>query len=93
MFWTLFHSQVEAMAEHNWMAQEKSTQLLAILQGQAVDLSEVRYKDITEVLKGRYRVHQLFMVYCSQVSARVCWYDQEVGQLGPCWATPVLHLE
>jgi hypothetical protein len=45
------------------MAQEKSTQLLAIIQGQTVDVSEVRYKDITEVLKGcRYRSHQLFKV-------------------------------
>jgi hypothetical protein len=41
------------MAEHNRMTQEKATKLLAILQGQAIDVSEMRYKDITEVLKGR----------------------------------------
>jgi hypothetical protein len=54
------HCQVKAMAEHNRMAQKKATQLLAILQGQAIEVSEMRYKDITEVLKGCYRVHPLF---------------------------------
>jgi hypothetical protein len=31
MFWTLFHRQVDAMAQHNQMAQEKAMQQLAIL--------------------------------------------------------------
>lgn len=76
------------------MAQEKATQLLAILQGQAIDVSEVRYNDITEVLKGCYRVHPLFTVTAYwQVAAKVCCYDQAAGRMGPCRATPVLHPE
>jgi hypothetical protein len=39
MSWTLFHHQFKAMVEYNsWRDQEQATHLLAILQGQAVDV-------------------------------------------------------
>jgi hypothetical protein len=71
MHWTTFHCQFKAMAGNkNWRAWQKTTYLLAVMQGSAIDVmhsghTEVAYKDIVKVLEGCYREHQLAMEYCS----------------------------
>jgi hypothetical protein len=66
MSWTVFHCQLEAVAEHNnWIDWGKAT-----LQGQDADdlhniPTEVRYKHITEELEGCSGDHQLAVVYHS----------------------------
>jgi hypothetical protein len=60
----------------HWTSHEKVVHLLAILQGQAVDIlhsvsAEATYKDIIWALKGHYGDHQQAAAYWSQLKARI----------------------
>jgi hypothetical protein len=66
---------------------------LAILQVQAVDMlhsipTEARYKDINEVLKGRYGEHQLPIENHSQLKARTQLIGKSLQQFASSW--PIL---
>ncbi|KAJ4443007.1 hypothetical protein ANN_04656 [Periplaneta americana] len=69
--WAIFRRQFEAIAEHNgWTPAEKTTQLLAALQGQASEILHSVPEDGT-ALEGRYGDHQLVAAFRTQLKTRV----------------------
>ncbi|XP_069694750.1 uncharacterized protein PF3D7_1120000-like [Periplaneta americana] len=64
--WAIFRRQFEAIAEHNgWTPAEKTTQLLAALQGQASEILHSFPEDgtaaeIMAALEGRYEEEQIY---------------------------------
>ncbi|XP_069683895.1 adventurous-gliding motility protein Z-like [Periplaneta americana] len=75
--WTIFRRQFEAIAEHNgWTPAEKTTQLLAALQGQASEILHSVPEDgtaaeIMAALEGRCGDHQLAAAFRTQLKTRV----------------------
>ncbi|XP_069679573.1 adventurous-gliding motility protein Z-like [Periplaneta americana] len=75
--WAIFRRQFEAIAEHNgWTPAEKTTQLLAALQGQASEILHSVPEDgtaaeIMAALEGRYGDHQLAAAFRTQLKTRV----------------------
>ncbi|KAJ4438192.1 hypothetical protein ANN_14131 [Periplaneta americana] len=75
--WAIFRRQFEAIAEHNgWTPAEKTTQLLAALQGQASEILHSVPEDgtateIMAVFEGRYGDHQLEAAFRTQLKKRV----------------------
>ncbi|KAJ4449439.1 hypothetical protein ANN_00838 [Periplaneta americana] len=75
--WAIFRRQFEAIAEHNgWTLAEKTTRLLAALQGQASEILHSVPEDgaateIMAALEGRYGDHQLAAAFRTQLNTRV----------------------
>ncbi|XP_069668773.1 uncharacterized protein [Periplaneta americana] len=75
--WAIFRRQFEAIAEHNgWTPAEKTTQLLAALQGQASEILHSVPEDgtaaeIMAALEGRYGDHQLAAAFRTQLKTKV----------------------
>jgi hypothetical protein len=77
MSWTLLHLHFKATVEHNnWVDYKKTTHLLPILQGQAIQVlhsvsTEARYENTTVAPEeGQYGHHQLVAAYTSQLKTR-----------------------
>ena len=75
--WTIFRRQFEATAAHNgWTPEEKTTQLLTALQGQASEIfhsvpEDGKATEIMAALEGRYGDHQLAAAFRTQLKTRV----------------------
>jgi hypothetical protein len=106
--WTMFRPEFEAVIYHNgWSARMKDMHLLAILQGQAVDIlcsvpAITTYEDTVGTLKGDYEIMSWWSPTSHNLQPEASWAStrlrirkgyRTVGLLLSCLATRGLHQE